>query len=296
MKPATPKTEPPPSTQLRKAVFGGSRMKINLICAIWLALALSGSAQSTIAYFNGPAFSIPGDGYTSTSLDLNQDGIGDFSFSGGPFLCTSDVPSSGCTSAYLIASLNTNSVLCQDYNVVVVMPAGTTIGSVASSNTVWKNSDGATLVTAFFSPRYGTSGWGGPLSLPGAGYLGVRFYAQDGLHYGWIHAWLPDSRSYWGAPLPVILDWAYETRPDTAIAAGAVPVAPLASPKIVRAGNLRLDWQSAVGAAYQVQFKEQLILPAWTNLDFTIIATATNTAVDVPMLDTARFYRIVQAE
>ena len=31
MKPATPNTEPPPSTQLRKAVFGGSRGDIEAV-------------------------------------------------------------------------------------------------------------------------------------------------------------------------------------------------------------------------------------------------------------------------
>jgi len=184
-------------------------MKTHLICAICLVLVLSRSAQSEIVYFNGPAFSIPGD-YTSTSLDLNRDGMGDFSFSSGAFICTADVPSSGCTSPYLIASLKTNSVLSHGYQ-AVVLPAGTAIGSVTFSNTAWKSSDGATLVTAFFSPRYGTSGWGGPLSLPGAGYLGVRFFAQDGPHYGWIHAWLPNGGRF--GTSPVILDWAYETLP-----------------------------------------------------------------------------------
>jgi hypothetical protein len=43
-----------------------------------------------------------------------------------------------------------------------------------------------------------------------------------------------------------------------------------------------------------VQFKEQLDSLFWTNLDLTIIATATNTSADVPMVGTARFYRVVQ--
>jgi hypothetical protein len=261
-----------------------------LICSIGLGFSLSGAAGSSVAYISGPAFSIP-DAYNSTSLDLDQDGVEDFSFSSGPFICTTDVPSSGCTSPYFITSLGPNNILCQG-NEAVVLPAGTTIGMVTSSNSAWRSSDGATVATAFFSPRYDTSGWGGPLSAPGAGYLGIRFHSQDGLHYGWIHVWLPDGGPFGNSP--VVLDWASETSPDAPIDAGLVPSAPLVPPRMVRAGNLRLDWQSEVGAAYQVQFKDQLASPVWTNADFTIVATATNTSVDVPMPGAARFYRIAQ--
>jgi hypothetical protein len=71
-------------------------------------------------------------------------------------------------------------------------------------------------------------------------------------------------------------------------------VAPLAAPQIVRPGNLRLNWQSQAGQAYQVQFKDQLDALCWSNTDLTIIATATNAAADVPIVGTARFYRVIQ--
>jgi hypothetical protein len=74
--------------------------------------------------------------------------------------------------------------------------------------------------------------------------IGVRFHAEDGLHYGWMRL----ARSYW-APYdfahpnwpedpgsvfnwelpridqynPGVLDWAYESTPNTPIVAGAVP-------------------------------------------------------------------------
>ncbi len=71
-------------------------------------------------------------------------------------------------------------------------------------------------------------------------------------------------------------------------------VAPLAPVQIVRPGNLRLCWQSQSGQAYQVQFKDQLNAPCWRNVNLTIIATATNTLADVPIVGAARFYRVIQ--
>ncbi len=43
---------------------------------------------------------------------------------------------------------------------------------------------------------------------------------MTGLHYGWVHAKLQTNAAA-GTTGPIILDWAYETRPYTAIVAGA---------------------------------------------------------------------------
>lgn len=48
--------------------------------------------------------------------------------------------------------------------------------------------------------------------------MGVHFAAADGMHYGWVRI---DAPSFEAGG--VILDWAYETRPDVAILASAVP-------------------------------------------------------------------------
>jgi hypothetical protein len=112
-------------------------------------------------------------------------------------------------------------------------------------------------------------------------------------HYGWVRV---------GAPLAFfnggwLYDYAYETRPDTPIVAGAKPVpVPLASPEVARAGYLRLKWPSQVGRAYQVQVKERLDAFAWRNLNFVIPATATNSLVDLPMSGAAEFFRVVEAD
>jgi hypothetical protein len=75
-----------------------------------------------------------------------------------------------------------------------------------------------------------------------------------------------------------------------------VILAPLATPRIVRPENLRLDWQSQVGQAYQMQFRNQVDAPVWSNIDLTIIATSTNMTADVPIVGTARFYRVIHVQ
>jgi hypothetical protein len=283
----------------------------SIVCVLWSGLALSSAAQSTIAYYDGPAFPIPSyyalDEDTGT-IDFDKDGVADFSLFGGVAMTTGF----SITEPYYIAALNTNNVLCRGYN-VVVMPWGTLIGSAPPGSAGWSNNiDGAILTEfgeTFDSGGVGifpillgsnsvasTAGpaWGGPLSSGQEGYLGVRFYAGDGLHYGWIHASLAGDSTL--GPSPTITDWAYETRPNTPILAGALPLAALSEPQIVRPQNLRLVWPSEIGRAYQLQFKNQVDAPDWSDLGLTIIATATSTAVDAPISGSAGFYRVVRVE
>ena len=255
--------------------------------------------QSTIAYFNGPAFQLPGiDGYNN-GIDFDCDNTFDFTFSASGMLCTDDIPSSFCSQSFYISAAGTNALLWQSNQ--ILMPAGNLIGSATSSNVVWGNpGQGGLLTSLISSPRYGTSEWTPPLGTLTNGYLGIRFYAADGLHYGWIHARLPNQNpGSDGFPLeysPVILDWAYETRVGAAIVAGAKPVMALqASPEIIQPGYLRLNWQTEIGKSYQVQSKENLVVPFWTNLDFVIVATATNAMTDIPITGETKFYRIVEA-
>jgi hypothetical protein len=41
-------------------------------------------------------------------------------------------------------------------------------------------------------------------------------------------------------------------------------------------------------------FTGLLVAPFWTNLDFVIVATATNAMTDIPITGEAKFYRIVE--
>lgn len=246
-----------------------------------------GWSQSTIAYSAGPAFQIPAE-FIPASIDLDRDGSADFSFIGGGPLCTMDVPCSGCTWSFDFLILGTNGLLVQD-SYASILSAGEWIAPVTCSNGVWSSAGNSTLLSLWWSERYGTSGSTGPLATMGEGFLGARFYGADGLHYGWVHV-----RLDWG---PVVVDWAYETRPGAPIQAGAKPVpVPLALPTVARPGYLRLNWPSEIGKAYQVQVKGRLEAFAWTNLSFVIPATTTNTMLDLPMSGAAQFMRVVEAD
>lgn len=246
-----------------------------------------GWSQSTIAYSAGPAFQIPAE-FIPASIDLDRDGSADFSFIGGVPLCTMDVPCSGCTWSFDVLILGTNGLLVQG-SYASILSAGEWIAPVTSSNAVWSSAGNSTLLSLWWSERYGTSGSTGPLATMGEGFLGARFYGADGLHYGWVHVRL--------AFAPFVVDWAYETRPGVPIQAGAKPVpVPLASPAVARPGYLRLSWLSEIGKAYQVQVKGRLEAFAWTNLSFVIPATTTNTMLDLPMSGAAQFLRVVEAD
>jgi hypothetical protein len=53
-------------------------------------------------------------------------------------------------------------------------------------------------------------------SPPATGYIGIRFSAPDGFHYGWIKARTSNSDELYLEALA----WGYETEPDTLIRAG----------------------------------------------------------------------------
>ena len=272
---------------------------LGLIATLLLNMQLL-HGQSTIAYSNGPAFQLPGMNGYAKGIDLNGDGTLDCTFSAGEMYCTDDIPISGCTQPYYVSATGTNALLWHGGQ-VCVMSAASVIGSGVSANTVWGNPGQGDLLTIYISsPRDGTSTWTAPLQTLTNGYLGLRFYAADGLHYGWIHARLPDlSIGTNGFPAeffsPVIVDWAYETRVNTAIVAGATIVTALqAAPQVVRAGYLRLNWQAETGKTYQIQSTANLLPPSWTNLDISIVATGTNALTDIPIASGAEFYRIVE--
>ena len=122
-------------------------------------------------------------------------------------------------------------------------------------------------------------------------YAGIRLDAGGNFYYGWIHI----QNLIFNAGQ--ISDWAYETQPNTPIKAGAIPVVVLqAPPEIAQPGYLRLRWQTEIGKGYQIQSKVSLAASLWTNLDFVIVATATNAVADIPITGATRFYRVVEAD
>ena len=182
-----------------------------------IACATPAKAQDTIAYFNGPKIPFTFFEGGGGDLDVNADGRLDFNFNLSPFICTADIPVSGCSGTFSVTASGSAAMLVQRFSRAAILPFGTPIGSSSPTNSSWSANDpSASVATYFFSPLYGTSGFGGPLGEAGVGYLGIRFSAEDGTHYGWVRVCLLAPN--W----PAVVDWAYERRPDTAIAAGAI--------------------------------------------------------------------------
>jgi hypothetical protein len=179
------------------------------------------SAQSVIVYSRGPA-SQPPPLYIplSQNVDLDRDGVDDFVFPVGPMIITMDVPTSFSDMPFYVGAAGTNEFLVSGYY-ASVQSFGALVGGEPPPGAAWSTPAFSALLTDQWWSLYGNDiggqlvhfGWGGPLGVSGVGYLGVRFYQTDGLHYGWIRVLLN---------LPVVVDWAYETRPNKPIRAGDI--------------------------------------------------------------------------
>ena len=176
------------------------------------------------------------------SFDLNDDG--DLDFSIGPRWVAS-----GPDHLHIYFGIQqpqrvgpTNAALT-DGEVVPVVESGLSIGPTSepwswTELVVDRKIAGVSLVDGLL---------GFPPS-PATQFIGVRFHADDGLHYGWIRLarnywepydtnhpdWPPgtDPNGRYGNAIslpridqfsPGVIDWAFETTPNTPIAAGAVP-------------------------------------------------------------------------
>ena len=268
-----------------ESVVRHGRRRLWVALAMPLALAWVCLGQGTIVHVTAPEeFGTFQGG--SLPVDLNGDGTPDFTF---------------------VATRGDFSVDGTSSNAVVALPAGgldlggwavptrdgATLQAQLPDGLIWY----ATLHTQYGSlPALLTScmdvGCIGFFTGESA-YMGVRFQAADGTHYGWMFLDLP----FVGINGGYIREWAYETRPNTPIKAGARPVmAAGAVPVVVRPGYLRLSWLSEIGKAYQVQAKASLDAFGWTNLNFAVPATTTNTLLDLPMTGAAQFFRVVEAD
>src|SRR3974390_281 len=207
-------------------------------------------SQSTIAYTDGPAFEIPYSPIlVGALLDLNHDTAPELNFyqRGSIYLLYN--AGSFCTTPFFVTSLGTNSLLTQGSD-AWVLSGGQWIGPIAPSNSVWSVGGEMTLLTWWYDVPSGNSGAYGPLHDLNDGYLGVRFWEEDGPHYGWGHVREPAVLTLEAA----VLDWAYETVPGVPIMAGAKPApVPLNPPQVVRPGYFRLSAPAQIRKGSQVQ-------------------------------------------
>jgi hypothetical protein len=121
-------------------------------------------------------------------------------------------------------------------------------------------------------------------------YMGFSFQQAGQTYYGWVRVGCPIS----GLNVGWVYDYAYETAPNTSILAGQTTCTPIKISPVSHSSFVRLDWPSAVGNTFQVQYKEQLDATNWSNMDFALTATGTNTTINLPTKSSACFYRVVQ--
>jgi hypothetical protein len=157
-------------------------------------------AQGTIVSHtpSQPTYYGPVDG--SHSFDLDGDGITDyvlaFDISGARF-----------------GPLGNNSVIVDGGNLVAAINQGESI-SPSPPAYYWLNATAVLGGQAVFDGEYF---YAGNFSRRDA-FIGLRFQYGGATHYGWMEV-NNDPNIASGQ----VLGWAYETRPDTPILAGAVP-------------------------------------------------------------------------
>jgi hypothetical protein len=164
--------------------------------------------------------------------DLDDDGAEDFLGFGtiyGDGWCDS--------SSYMLIGTGTNQLLLWGTSDVALIPEETLVGGDPPANSSWGNYDQwgwGNMLTRLDSCRGpegwvpNTDAWIGNFSTQCIGFIGLRFYQTDGLHYGWARVRALTFRDLNSFVLadglytenPVILDWAYESHPNIPIMAG----------------------------------------------------------------------------
>jgi hypothetical protein len=183
-----------------------------LAAAIWLLPTADGHSQGTIVYYQpDPALNyagVPFPPYNNREIDINQDGVIDFAVRADPAFST-------------IAIFNNNRLASlpeepPDIGAFVFpFAVGSQIGSSLNPVLVWERAGdypGDSLLVGNFGTGSAIGLWPGVNA-----YVGIELEISGQPHYGWLHI-ASDSFSSGS-----ILDWAYETRPNTPTFAGAVP-------------------------------------------------------------------------
>jgi len=185
-----------------------------LALAAVLALANNCAADNSVVYRQGPIVL----GHSSVDLDLNEDGVPDFRFSAGTL---ASLPSPGAPSIstpYVDTfAFNRNDYLLNTEGRIVPKQKGYKFTPKLRAGERWGHRDSEAQAIAY---AFGNV-WPGFSGRPPEAYLGVRFLSKDRWHYGWIRFVVPQTNP--PAVFPVIADWAYESRPNTAIRAGEKP-------------------------------------------------------------------------
>lgn len=198
-----------------------------VVCLLGLLLCLSSEARAEIIYGDGPS-NVVQNYFLVRSLDLNKDGQFDFHLEEYA-IGTTDIPPSSVTRFLGLrgtadGSTHNNGVFTGEGR-ALPLPLGSLIGPSADEPFSW--TDGFRQL-GLSHKRSGETMWQGPWEDQKTGFLAVRFLADDQYHYGWIRLNVEDiplssMGDVYALIPPHIVDFAYESTPNTPIAAGAVP-------------------------------------------------------------------------
>jgi hypothetical protein len=183
--------------------------------AVLLSAAPSADAQIVYTPSNTPfALNHQNQGPTFTTLDLNNDGVPDFTFA---MSSTAHFSSIGYTTRF---KLYMKVVPGETGNEVVqgslaptasAVPAGVTIGPKE------KFVPGGYMVHQAYSRYGGTAQNSGTWQKVEFAYVGLKFLINGQVHYGWARVKFPYPEGY---KYPSIYGYAYESTPNTPIVTG----------------------------------------------------------------------------
>ncbi len=202
-----------------------------LVLAFGLAPASPALAQGTIVYHQPPE---PLTGLLGRELDLDNNGLAEVRFyddsNSGAFF---GIGASGVGTARLLVTPQGPN----DFgSYLVAFNEGFLIGGATDPSLFWAADDapiryGQANVFGFYIPE------GGDQVIPdghfygATAFMGIQFQIGEEWHNGWMRLRGTEWLNLGDA---AILDWAYDTRPDMPILAGAVPEP---SPWVLLAGG-----------------------------------------------------------
>ncbi len=207
------------------------RKLINTILSLAVVSLLPASAlaQGTIAYFQP---STPILGLVGQQVDFDGNGQMEITFYDASYIPASfyATAASGVGTARILVVPNFG-----EGSHLAALPQDYQIGGPLNDSMLWAapnapNSYGSATVLGSYFPE----------DIPGSlvpvgsfygtmAFVGVHFQVGSAWHYGWVRIRggvagpSEDGQLFYLNPPGWILDWAYETRPDTPILAGAVP-------------------------------------------------------------------------
>ena len=164
-----------------------------------------------------PVYTAGGGGpFSSLSVDLNHDGIEDYRV----------VATGTITFGFQMEGGGNNAVWSRSYSggsdtdfQIVPLSGGTEIGANLPGSDQWALTQTTPFGVAgpYFSD-YSTAGVLG-LFVDQTAFAGLQFQVGADVYYGWIRVQEIPALAGGG----IVFDYAYDTRPNTPIAAGAVP-------------------------------------------------------------------------